>query len=221
MNVSALTLRELMDGSRNFIDTVWEISLTEDSVFIVHDSMTPDLAETRRPYSELFHLYADTCVYPPDRARWDALLSWDALCGMAASGCREKKFEMRFRNGLFGFEWHEACLSLLTDSRGEPDRVLLLSRDANEVRRTKIVEAAVRTEYDYVVYIEADKNSYVMYASNRERAERRCRRWPATTTRGKWRNFTDAMCRKTSGTISRDGSGLTTSCRCWPVKANM
>ena len=54
MNVSALTLRELMDGSRNFIDTVWEISLTEDSVFIVHDSMTPDLAETRRPYSELF-----------------------------------------------------------------------------------------------------------------------------------------------------------------------
>ena len=168
MNVSALTLRELMDGSRNFIDTVWEISLTEDSVFIVHDSMTPDLAETRRPYSELFHLYADTCVYPPDRARWDALLSWDALCGMAASGCREKKFEMRFRNGLFGFEWHEACLSLLTDSRGEPDRVLLLSRDANEVRRTKIVEAAVRTEYDYVVYIEADKNSYVMYASNRE-----------------------------------------------------
>ena len=85
MNVSALTLRELMDGSRNFIDTVWEISLTEDSVFIVHDSMTPDLAETRRPYSELFHLYADTCVYPPDRARWDALLSWDALCGMPRS----------------------------------------------------------------------------------------------------------------------------------------
>lgn len=102
------------------------------------------------PYSELFRLYADSCVYPSDRAGWDAVLSMEALRGMAASGCREKKFEMRFRNGLFGFEWHEACLSLLTDARGEPDRVLLLSRNVNELRRTEIVEAAVRAEYDYV-----------------------------------------------------------------------
>jgi len=38
----------------------------------------------------------------------------------------------------------------------------------NHCRKAQIVEAAVQTEYDYVVYIEANTNSYVMYTSNRE-----------------------------------------------------
>lgn len=96
------------------------------------------------------------------------MLSIEALRAMAASGCRKKKFDMRFSNNQFGFEWHEAFLNILTDKNGLPDRVLLTSRYVNNFRKARIVETAVQTEYDYVVYIEADTNSYVMYTSNRE-----------------------------------------------------
>ena len=167
MDGSALNVCDLVNGARVFIDTIWEISLVEDSVAIIRDSMTPTMEGNRIKYSELCDTYSKNYIYPPDIARWDEFLSVDALRNMATSGCREKTFEMRFLNTQFGFEWHEACVSLLRDARGEPDRVLLTSRHANEFRRTQIVETAVRTEYDYVVYIEADKNSYVMYASNK------------------------------------------------------
>ena len=75
---------------------------------------------------------------------------------------------MRFCNDLLGFEWHEAFIRILKDKSGIPDRVILFSRYVNHCRKAQIVEAAVQTEYDYVVYIEANTNSYVMYTSNRE-----------------------------------------------------
>ena len=56
----------------------------------------------------------------------------------------------------------------MKDKSGIPDRVILSSRYVNHCRKAQIVEAAVQTEYDYVVYIEANTNSYVMYTSNRE-----------------------------------------------------
>ena len=53
----------------------------------------------------------------------------------------------------------------MKDKSGIPDRVILFSRYVNHCRKAQIVEAAVQTEYDYVVYIEANTNSYVMYTS--------------------------------------------------------
>ena len=59
-------------------------------------------------------------------------------------------------------------IRILKDKSGNSDRVILFSRYVNHCRKAQIVEAAVQTEYDYVVYIEANTNSYVMYTSNRE-----------------------------------------------------
>ncbi|MCD8137014.1 MAG: response regulator [Parabacteroides gordonii] len=84
---------------------------------------------------------------------------------MIAEGCFHKTFDMRFSNDLFGFEWHESFIDILVDEEGKPDRVLLSSQNVNDFRKSQIIEAAVKSEYDYVIYIEASKNSYVMYTA--------------------------------------------------------
>lgn len=150
------------------VDTIWVITLASGRLSILRDSFTPELEDKEFDYAEIGKTYVQEYIYPADLKKWETYLSLESLRKMAASGCRKKKFDMRFCNDLFGFEWHEAFLTLLTDSSGQPDRVLLTSRSVNNFRKARIIETAVQTEYDYVVYIEAGTNSYVMYASNEE-----------------------------------------------------
>lgn len=168
MSRSHLGLSELIGGIQNIVDTIWVITLENGSVQILKDSMTPELEGGELSYINLSDNYVRDFVYPADLKRWEDFLSLQSLRKMARDCNVERTFDMRFRNELFGFEWHEAYLNLLYDEREIPDRLLLTSRNVNQYRKTGIIERAVETEYDYVVYIEPDKNSYVMYSSNHE-----------------------------------------------------
>lgn len=163
-----LGMSELIDGIQNIVDTIWVITLESGSVQILKDSMTPELEGGELSYAELYDNYVRDYVYPADLTRWEAVLSLQSFRKMASDGNTKKTFDMRFRNEFLGFEWHEAYLTLLYDEDGIPDRLLLTSRNVNQYRKTGIIERAVETEYDYVVYIEPDKNSYVMYSANHE-----------------------------------------------------
>lgn len=168
MAITKLKYTELQQGLNSLTDTVWVVSLKEGCLEILKDSMTPELEGKLLDYSNLSDMYMQEYIYPADRERWKELLSLEALRKMAASECRTRTFDMRFCNDIFGFEWQETYIHIFTDEAGTPDRALLTSRNMNDYRKAQIVEAAVQTEYDYVVYIEADKNSYVMYTSNME-----------------------------------------------------
>lgn len=159
---------ELIDGIQNIVDTIWLIVLESGSVKILKDSMTPELEGGELSYTELYDKYVRDYVYPADLARWEDILSLQSLRQMVSNGDTKRTFDIRFQNKFLGFEWHEAYLTLLYDEEGIPDRLLLTSRNVNQYRKTGIIERAVETEYDYVVYIEPDKNSYVMYSANRE-----------------------------------------------------
>ena len=78
---------------------------------------------------------------------------------MIAEGCFHKTFDLRFCNDHFGFEWHETFIDILVNNEGIPDRILLSSRNINDFRKAQIIETAVRSEYDYVIYIEASKKA--------------------------------------------------------------
>lgn len=161
-----LSVEELLSGFKNVMDTIWIIYLEDDRVDIMRDSMTPDWEGRSLDYTKLSDTYIKDFVYPPDIGHWDETLSISAIRRLCSSGKSDRTFDMRFRNEQFGFEWHEAYLNVLRDCDGRPDRVLLTSRYVNSYRKAAIVERAVQAEYDYVVYIEANKNSYVMYTSN-------------------------------------------------------
>ena len=149
------------------MDTIWTIYLEDGSVEIQKDSMIPELENTKHDYVILNNTIKND-VYPPDHILWDETVSLEAFHKMIAEGCFHKKFDMRFCNKHFGFEWHEAFIDILTNKEGIPDRVVLSSHNVNDFRKSQIIETAVKAEYDYVIYIEASKNSYVMYTSGTE-----------------------------------------------------
>ena len=149
------------------MDTIWTIYLEDGSVEIQKDSMIPELENTKHDYVILNNTIKND-VYPPDHTLWDETVSLEAFRKMIAEGCFHKKFDMRFCNKHFGFEWHEAFIDILTNKEGIPDRVVLSSHNVNDFRKSQIIETAVKAEYDYVIYIEASKNSYVMYTSGTE-----------------------------------------------------
>ena len=164
---SRIRLSGLLDGFRHIVDTIWIISIDDAQVEILRDSMMPEEEGQVLDYKVLSDTYISDYVYPPDVDLWNEALSFPALKAFSVSGLCEKRLDMRFSNTLFGFEWHEAFVRVLNDDTGKK-HILLTSRYVNAVRKASIVEKAVETEYDYVVYIEANKNSYVMYTSNHE-----------------------------------------------------
>lgn len=147
-------------------EAIWLVSLADGSVEIIKDRMTQDYQGKIVTYEDLGVYYKTEYVYPPDIKHWDDELSLEALRAMAASGKWEKRFDMRFKHADIGFEWHDTFVRVLSDAQGQPDRVMLISRQTTDSQRAHIIETAVSTEYDYVTYIEADNNSYVRYFAN-------------------------------------------------------
>ena len=162
-----LTSNKSVANYQYLMDTIWTIYLEDGSVEIQKDSMIPELENTKHDYVILNNTIKND-VYPPDHILWDETVSLEAFHKMIAEGCFHKKFDMRFCNKHFGFEWHEAFIDILTNKEGIPDRVVLSSHNVNDFRKSQIIETAVKAEYDYVIYIEASKNSYVMYTSGTE-----------------------------------------------------
>ena len=166
MKLTNLQGAELINVLKSTMGSLWLITLESQEVEILQNVMIPELTGRVMDYKELIAIYLQEYVYPSDKEKWQACMSLSALKEMCQSACREKVFEMRFRNQSFGFEWHQAFLHVFEDESGKPDRILLSSRYINEFKRGEIIAKAVETEYDYVNYIDADTNSYVMYASN-------------------------------------------------------
>lgn len=164
--MAGLSMEELLKYVYDSADTVWIIELEGERVTIIRDVMTPSLEGTSLDFAELSGKYLNGCIYSPDVKVWEEYLSTQALRDFASSGDEKRVFDIRFQSDKFGFEWQEATMDLLKDSEGKPDRILLTGRNVNEKRKTQIVHEAVSNEYDYVLYIEADKNNYVMYNSN-------------------------------------------------------
>lgn len=162
-----LTSNKSLANYQYLMDTIWTIYLEDGNVEIQKDSMIPELENTKHDYVILNNTIKND-VYPPDHILWDETVSLEAFHKMIAEGCFHKKFDMRFCNKHFGFEWHEAFIDILTNKEGIPDRVVLSSHNVNDFRKSQIIETAVKAEYDYVIYIEASKNSYVMYTSSTE-----------------------------------------------------
>ena len=162
-----LTSNKSLANYQYLMDTIWTIYLEDGSVEIQKDSMITELENTKHDYVILNNTIKND-VYPPDHILWDETVSLEAFHTMIAEGCFHKKFDMRFCNKHFGFEWHEAFIDILTNKEGIPDRVVLSSHNVNDFRKSQIIETAVKAEYDYVIYIEASKNSYVMYTSGTE-----------------------------------------------------
>lgn len=149
------------------MDVVWVIYPENESIEVIKDGINPELENTKHDYKILCNIRKRD-VYPSDHNLWDETISLETFHKMIEEGYLHRKFDMRFCNKHFGFEWHEGFIDIVINEDGMPDRIILSSHNVNDFRKSQIIEKAVQSEYDYVIYIEASKNSYVMYTSGSE-----------------------------------------------------
>lgn len=165
---SALTIADFIDTLRPFSDAIWEIDLDTFGTKIWHDTMTPELAGHERNLTELVQLYLTGHVHSADREKCLVELSPESLRLLATGETKSKRFEMRLYADTHHFEWHETYCRFCPSNGHSSGAILFWSRCINSEKRNSIIEAAVRPEYDYITYLEADNNSYVMYSANFE-----------------------------------------------------
>ena len=96
MTNTTLNLEELLCGVNELVDTLWIVTLGNEKVEIIKDSMTPEREGECLDYTELCQTYIQEYVYPADLGKWEEILSLNSLRQMAASGVANKKFDMRF-----------------------------------------------------------------------------------------------------------------------------
>ena len=160
--------QEFIEVICSMADTVWLISLQEDRVKIFRDSMDSGLKGKEMAYTVLFETYLKNHIYSRDCEWCRNKMSWNALKEYGRQGGEPITYDLRFIGSQLGFEWHETRLHFLRNEAGEVYRALLISKNENEVRKAKIVGTAVEAEYDFVVYLEAKTNSYIMYTANKQ-----------------------------------------------------
>ena len=145
-----LKSNESLANYQYLMDIVWTIYPQNESVEVFKDSINPELDNTKHDYKNLCDTRKKD-VYPPDYSLWDEVISFDTFHSMIAEGCMHKKFDIRFFNTHFGFEWHEAFIDIIVNEDGIPDKIILSSRNVNNFRKSQIIEKAVQSEYDYVI----------------------------------------------------------------------
>ena len=67
MTNTTLNLEELLCGVNELVDTLWIVTLGNEKVEIVKDSMTPEREGECLDYTELCQTYIQEYVYPADR----------------------------------------------------------------------------------------------------------------------------------------------------------
>ena len=149
-------------------DSIWEIDLDTLQTKIWHDTMTPELVNTIVDLENLLSMYLDRFIHHADRDKCLAEMSPEALRALATGENKFRRFDIRLVSGDNGFEWHESSCQVFDRDDNKGRTVLFKSRCINAHKRCSIVETAVKTEYDYVVYLEAETNSYIMYTANYE-----------------------------------------------------
>lgn len=152
---------ELLDFFRMSMQRLWEIQLETGEVKIWYDATVPALEGKTFAYDSFYKEKMMPKIFPADRALFERQASLPALKEMAAGGKRQQSFDLRLLGEPFGFEWHETFYFPWGKSH-----IFLTSRIVTEYRKSQAVAAALHKEYDYIIYIEAKKNSYMLYLAN-------------------------------------------------------
>lgn len=146
---------------KNFCDAVWEYDAVSNEVYVYYDGMTPELCGCWTSYDVVSQMYRENYVYPSDQSIWDAFFIPEKMKCFIDGKTEENHFYIRFAHTRKGVEWHEVYIQ-----RAGEGRLLLISRDVQELQRNAAITRAVMPEFDYVCCIEAATQSYVLYYSD-------------------------------------------------------
>ena len=166
MKPTGLSLNDYIDATDGIIDTIWELRLKEEEVYVWRDRTLPSTTGQTLDLEQTLRELSEHNVYGPDQAVWNEFFCMESLRSFIASGRKHKRMEIRFIGAPYGFEWHEIFLSSCPHSGCSSDRLLLFARRIESEMRSHLVEMAAQDDYDYVTYIDANTNHHIRYLSS-------------------------------------------------------
>ena len=166
MKPTGLSLNDYIDATDGIIDTIWELRLKEEEVYVWRDRTLPSTTGQTLDLEQTLRELSEHNVYGPDQAVWNEFFCMESLRSFIASGRKHKRMEIRFIGAPYGFEWHEIFLSSCPHSGCSSDRLLLFARSIESEMRSHLVEMAAQDDYDYVTYIDANTNHHIRYLSS-------------------------------------------------------
>lgn len=144
-----------------FLDSyisVAHVDLTTGETFVIKMDKMPEIAGTKRQWSDLIKIYEQYRVYPPD-AEILRSITLENLQQFAREGRRLFPLEIRCISENAGFQWIELSAAPVDTSQ---ETLLITSRSINEqVLMRRIVDLFVYRHYDYLLLIDAKRDSYL------------------------------------------------------------
>lgn len=144
-----------------FLDSyisVVHVDLKTGEAFVIKMEKMPDISGTKRQWSDLIKIYEQYRVYPPDTEVLRSI-TLESLRQFAREGRRLFPLEIRCISETTGFQWIELS-AVPVDTIQET--LLITSRSINEqVLMRRIVDLFVFRHYDYLLLIDAKRDSYL------------------------------------------------------------
>ena len=157
---------KIMNGLEMFVDTIWIVDIDADEVWIVMDKFTPEQVNDRLTYSKLGERYVLSDIKSYDFSDLYNKFSEKEMRKMFSSHIQVRRYELCVK-GQKGLDWFEVIVSPVYENDGHC-RVSIMSRLINTIKQNDIITNAVEEAYDYIMYVDMNKNNYIAYLFNTE-----------------------------------------------------
>ncbi len=162
-------LFNLMNGLEMFVDTIWIVDVDTDEVWVVMNKFTPEQVNHRLRYSTLGEKYMLSDIKSYDFSDLGDKFSLKELRKISSSHIPMRRYELCVK-GEKGIDWFEVIISPVYESDGHC-RVSIISRLINNIKQNDIITNAVEEAYDYIMYVDMNRNNYIAYLFNTESGE--------------------------------------------------
>lgn len=145
---------------KRFCNTVWEYDASVNQIYIHRSHREPEACDSWRSYEEYYLRYRDTYIRKEDADIWEHYMLPEHLKEFLKGEREDEHFLLRTKLKNFEYEWYEVYLERLDEGR-----LLIVSRNINEVRRNAAITQAAMMEVDYVCRIDIETRNYIFYYS--------------------------------------------------------
>lgn len=143
--------------------SVAEVNFQTGETLIIKSELDSEIVGTVYMWHDLVERYASRRVFPLDKEKLKTL-TLDFLKNLSLNGNEKFPFELRCRSDKNDFQWVE-----LNVSRIGENMAIVTTRDIDETRLIRrIVDLFVYQNYDYLLLIDSNRDSYTRYTGTKE-----------------------------------------------------
>lgn len=153
----------LLESLKYLYDNVAEVSLQKEQAVIVYSARENSIIGQKFPYNKFIRKICEYIIYDADADEFIENMAFDRLIRLSVAGKCER-FELRCRkDGNLPFVWEK--INLVPVGK---DTVMVYFQNIDLEKRWRIIKQTVIGEYDFIMYINAKRDTYYAYSNSNE-----------------------------------------------------